>query len=119
MFLIILLISIAVSLVLNINGESSNTGTNKLSLFIETLFAAMILFILKPSKKNINLLYKDFKSKLNIKEIALIILFLINITYFFDYALTNLQHFTLIITFSQTNFIINYKFNKKYYSYNK
>lgn len=76
MFLIVLLISIVVSIILNINSESSNTSTNKLSLLIEILFAAMILFMLKPSKKSITLLYRDFKSKLNVKEIVLITFFI-------------------------------------------
>ena len=75
-FLIILLISIAISVVLNINADISNTDTNKLSLLMEILFSAMVFFMLNPNKKNINLLYKDFKSKLNVKEIILITLFI-------------------------------------------
>jgi len=76
MFLIALLISIAIIVVLSINGEISNTNTNKLSLLIEFLFLAMVIFKLKPSKKSIKLLYLDFRSKLNVKEIIFIILFL-------------------------------------------
>jgi len=76
MFLSVLLISIAITIVLNMKGERSDVDTNEFSLLIETLFAAIILFMLKPTNKNVNSLYKDFRSKLNVKEIVVIILFI-------------------------------------------
>jgi len=63
---------IPVAMLLNKDGECNNT--NKLTILIEMLFSAMIVFKLKPSKKNIKRLYVDFKSKLNMREIVLIIL---------------------------------------------
>ena len=42
---------IPVAMLLNKDGECNNT--NKLTILIEMLFSAMIVFKLKPSKKNI------------------------------------------------------------------
>lgn len=76
MFLLVLVILMPIAVVLSIDGEITNTNSNALSLLIEVLFSVMIIFKLKPYKKNIKILYGDFKSKLNMKEIVWIILFL-------------------------------------------
>jgi len=76
MFLSVLIISVVIAIVLNINGEISNTDTNKFSLLIEILFTAIIFFMLRPTKKNISILYRDFKSKLNVTEIVFISIFI-------------------------------------------
>jgi len=75
MFLITFLILIAIVIMLNPNEEISNTNMNILGLIMETLCTIILIYMIKPSKGKINLLYKDFKSKLDMKEIILVIIF--------------------------------------------
>lgn len=75
MFLITFLILIAIVMMLNPDEEISNTNINILGLIMETLCTIMLIFMIKPSKGKINLLYRDFKSKLDMKEIILVIIF--------------------------------------------
>ena len=75
MFLIIFLMLIAVIMSLYTDGEISNTNINSLGLISETLLISMLIYKIKPSKSKIILLYRDFKSKLDIKEIILVTVF--------------------------------------------
>ena len=104
MFLIVLLISIVIIIVLSAKGEIGNTDENKLSLFIEILFAFMMLFKLRVAKKNVKLLYKDFKSNLNMKEIAWVMLFITCLKIGSSNILTDI---TYIISPSLANWFIN------------
>ena len=104
MFLLVFLIGIVVVIVLNKKGDISNTDTNILTLFIEILFVAMMMFMIRPSKKNVNSLYKDFKSKLNMKEIAWIILFFTCLEIGSSNILTDIAY---IISPSFANWFIN------------
>ena len=104
MFLIILVISIVIIMLLNPKGEISSTDENILSLVIEILFAFIILFKLRISKKSVKLLYKDFKSNLNIKEIAWILLFITCLEIGLSNILTDI---TYIISPSLANWFVN------------
>ena len=104
MFLIILVISIVIIMLLNSKGEISSIDENILSLFIEILFAFIILFKLRISKKSVKLLYKDLKSNLNIKEIAWILLFITCLEIGSSNILTDI---TYIISPSLANWFIN------------
>lgn len=104
MFLLAVLISIPIFVVLNTRGEISNTDTNKISLFIEVLLVAMMIFVLRPSKKNVKRLYIDFKSKLNMKEIGFIILFTMCLEFGSSNILTDIAY---IISPSFANWFMN------------
>ena len=104
MFLIILVISIVIIMLLNPKGEINSTDENILSLFIEILFVFIILFKIRISKKSVKLLYKDFKSNLNIKEIAWILLFISCLEIGSSNILTDI---TYIISPSLANWFIN------------
>ena len=76
-FLIIFVLAIAVTVIIALNkGDFNNTDTIIVSLFIEILMIFMMVFKLRPSKKNVKRLYVDFKENLNIKEMVGIILFI-------------------------------------------
>lgn len=75
MFLITFLILIAVIMIQNTAEEISNTNINIFGLIMETLCTIMLIYMIKPSKKKIIFLYTDFKSKLDMKEIILVIIF--------------------------------------------
>ena len=77
----LLIISILLGIMYFISSDSnlelSGTNINFLCLLADVLFSSMLIYVAKPSKNKLICLYKDFRSKLNIKEIALISLFLI------------------------------------------
>lgn len=104
MFLLVFFISIAVIMVISAKREFSNTDTNKLGLFIEILLIFMMIFKLRLSKKNVRILYEDFKSNLNMKEIAWVILFIICLEMGSSNILTDI---TYIISPSLANWFIN------------
>lgn len=77
MYLIITVVIIMVSVFIlsNSAGEISDSNVNQLSLLGGVLLFIMLIYRMKPSKEKIIILYKDFRSKLNIKEIIGIIVF--------------------------------------------
>lgn len=72
---IIVIIMVSVFILSNSAGEISDSNMNQLSLLGGVLLFIMLIYRMKPSKEKINILYKDFRSKLNIKEIIGIIIF--------------------------------------------
>lgn len=95
-----ILLSVSIFMLTNSNGEIDGTNMNLLCLLSGILLSIMLIHKVKPSKKKINVLYKDFINKLNIKEIAWISLFLvclnlgtsklvINIIYVFSPSIAN------------------------------
>ena len=77
MYLIMILILIAIIIGIYPAGEISNTNINILCLIMESLCAIVLCYMIKPSKGKINSLYSDFKTKLNLKEIILVIIFFV------------------------------------------
>ena len=77
MYLITIIVIIMVSVFMSSNsvGEISDRNANNLSLLGGILLLIMLIYRMKPSKENINNLYKDFKNKFNIKEIIYVIIF--------------------------------------------
>lgn len=77
MYLIITVVIIMASVFIlsNSAGEISDSNVNQLSLLGGVLLFIMLIYRMKPSKEKIIILYKDFRSKLNIKEIIGIIIF--------------------------------------------
>lgn len=76
-YLITISILIAVSFImlLNFHQEINSFDMNVLSLLAAILLYVMLMYKIKPSKDSMKSLYKDFKNKLNIKEVTWIILF--------------------------------------------
>ena len=75
MYLIMFLILIAIIIGIYPSGEISNTNINILCLIVEVFSVIVLCCIIRPSKEKINSLYRDFKSKLDMKEIILVIIF--------------------------------------------
>lgn len=77
MYLIITVVIIMASVFIlsNSAGEISDSNVNQLSLLGGVLLFIMLIYRMKPSKEKIIIVYKDFRSKLNIKEIIGIIIF--------------------------------------------
>lgn len=59
----------------NSAGEISDSKVNQLTLLGGITLFSMLIYRIKPSKEKINILYKDFRSKLNIREIICVITF--------------------------------------------
>lgn len=80
LMLMYLIITVVITMALvfissNSTGEISDSNVNQLSLLGGVLLFIMLIYRMKPSKEKIVILYKDFRSKLNIKEIIGIIIF--------------------------------------------
>lgn len=72
----IIIVMIALIFMLaNSGGEISDSNVNNLSLLARIVLFIMLIYKIKPSKKELTSLYKDFKNKLNIKEIIFITVF--------------------------------------------
>lgn len=72
---IVILITTSVFILSSSDGEISNSNINNLSLLAGILLFIMLIYKIKPSKEKINLLFKDFKETLNMREIARISIF--------------------------------------------
>lgn len=76
-----ILLLAAIFIFKNSGTDITDTNMNLLALLSGILLLTMLIYKIKPSKDKINLLYRDFRNKLNIKEIAWIIIFLVCLDY--------------------------------------
>lgn len=73
----VVLVGVVVFMVSNYNIEFKDSNMNFLCLLAGILVLSMLIYAIKPSKQKLGILLKDFRAKLNIKEVVFTTLFLL------------------------------------------